>query len=125
MWGSGGGGGERSGRRGWGEEWEKGVGRGVGGGGGERSRRRGWGEEWEEGVGRGVGGGVGERSGSSSGVTWLNCRSVMPFPPPSCVCVIHSYFSFYHIQKTLSGEGEGGRYLPEGSIREPAPDGKL
>ena len=87
--------------------------------------RRGWGEEWEEGVGRGVGGGVGERSGSSSGVTWLNCRSVMPFPPPSCVCVIHSYFSFYHIQKTLSGEGEGGRYLPEGSIREPAPDGKL
>jgi len=33
-------------------------------------------------------------------------------------------FSFT-IQKTLSGEMEGGKYLPEGFIREPAPDGKL
>ena len=31
----------------------------------------------------------------------------------------------FTIQKTLSGEMEGGKYLPEGFIREPAPDGKL
>ena len=31
----------------------------------------------------------------------------------------------FTMQKTLSGEMEGGKYLPEGFIREPAPDGKL
>lgn len=70
----------------------------------------------EEGVGRGVEVAV----GSHGWIAVLLCLF-----PLLAVCVIHSYFSFYHIQKTLSGEGEGGRYLPEGSIREPAPDGKF
>ena len=40
------------------------------------------------------------------------------------MCDPSNFFSFT-FQKTLSGEMEGGKYLPEGFIREPAPDGKL
>ena len=43
----------------------------------------------------------------------------------SGLCVTPPIFFSFTFQKTLSGEMEGGKYLPEGFIREPAPDGKL
>ena len=41
------------------------------------------------------------------------------------MCDPSNFFFSFTFQKTLSGEMEGGKYLPEGFIREPAPDGKL